>query len=104
MSESVNSARNTKSLARECRPWEDPLPEAGERHLAQELRGVGLAGLEQPEWKTAALGKAPTYGISDARSIKDQRESLPIYRLRSQLLQAIHDHQVRPKPWTSTYT
>ena len=39
------------------RPWEDPLPEAGERHLAQELRGVGLTGYEQPEWKTAALGK-----------------------------------------------
>jgi len=67
---------------------------AGERHLAQELRGVGLAGFEQPKWKTAALGKAPTYGISDARSIKDQRESLPIFRLRDQLLQAIHDHQV----------
>ncbi|KAI3715411.1 hypothetical protein L6452_22393 [Arctium lappa] len=23
------------------RPWEDPMPETGERHLAQELRGVG---------------------------------------------------------------
>ena len=26
------------------RPWEDPMPEAGERHLAAELRGVGLGG------------------------------------------------------------
>lgn len=25
------------------RPWEDPMPEIGERHLAQELRGVGLS-------------------------------------------------------------
>lgn len=25
------------------RPWEDPMPENGERHLAQELRGVGFA-------------------------------------------------------------
>ena len=24
------------------RPWEDPMPEQGERHLAQELRGIGL--------------------------------------------------------------
>ena len=23
------------------RPWEDPLPEPGERHIAQELRGLG---------------------------------------------------------------
>lgn len=55
---------------------------------------MGLAGFEQPEWKTAALGKAPTYGIADSRTIKDQRESLPIFRLRDQLLQAINDHQV----------
>jgi ATP-dependent RNA helicase DHX8/PRP22 len=23
------------------RPWEDPMPEEGERHLAMELRGIG---------------------------------------------------------------
>ena len=39
------------------RPWEDPLPEQGERHLAQELRGIGLGGYEVPEWKQQALGK-----------------------------------------------
>jgi ATP-dependent RNA helicase DHX8/PRP22 len=77
------------------RPWEDPLPEAGERHLAQELRGVGLTTYEQPEWKTAALGKATTYGMSDARSMKDQRESLPIYKLKDQLVQAVNDNQAR---------
>ncbi len=71
------------------------MPEAGERHLAQELRGVGMTGYEQPEWKTAALGKAPTYGISDSRSIMDQRNSLPIYKLKDQLIQAVNDNQVR---------
>ena len=39
------------------RPWEDPLPEQGERHLAQELRGIGLGGFEVPEWKKQAEGK-----------------------------------------------
>ncbi|KAK9837133.1 hypothetical protein WJX81_005309 [Elliptochloris bilobata] len=76
------------------RPWEDPLPEAGERHLAQELRGIGLGGYEVPEWKTKALGKAPTFGMRDARPIKDQRESLPIFKLRDQLVQAVADNQV----------
>lgn len=76
------------------RPWEDPMPEQGERHLAAELRGVGVAGFEQPEWKQKALGKAPTYGQRDTRSIKEQRESLPIYKLRDQLVQAVHDNQV----------
>ena len=55
---------------------------------------MGLTTYEQPEWKTAALGKATTYGMSDARSMKDQRESLPIYKLKDQLVQAVNDNQV----------
>ena len=76
------------------RPWEDPLPEAGERHLAQELRGVGLGGFEMPEWKTKALGKAPTFGIRDVRSIKEQRESLPVYEYRDQIIESVKSNQV----------
>eukprot|EP00884_Botryococcus_braunii_P019060 jgi/Botrbrau1/5838/Bobra.0366s0019.1 len=76
------------------RPWEDPLPEAGERHLAQELRGIGLGSFEMPEWKKQALGKAPTFGIRDNRSIKEQRESLPIFRLREELIKAVQGNQV----------
>ena len=41
-----------------------------------------------------ALGKAPTFGIRDNRSIKEQRESLPIFKLREQLVQAMDDNQV----------
>ena len=47
-----------------------------------------------PDWKNAALGKAPTFGLNDARSMKEQRESLPIFKLRDQLVQAVHDNQV----------
>ena len=28
------------------RPWQDPLPEEGERHLAQGIRGTGLRAYE----------------------------------------------------------
>ena len=76
------------------RPWEDPLADSSERALAQELRGIGLGAVEVPEWKQAALGKAPTFGIKDARSIKDQRETLPIFKLKDQLIQAVIDNQV----------
>jgi len=91
------------------RPWEDPLPEAGERALAAELRGVGVLGAATgagfggaggltadgvPEWKAKSLGKAPTYGIRDTRSIKEQRESLPIFHLREALLEAVAGNQV----------
>lgn len=77
------------------RPWEDPMPEEGERHLAAELRGLGMTATnEEPEWKVAALGKAPTFGIKDSRSILEQRQSLPIYKLKDQLVQAVIDNQV----------
>ncbi len=36
------------------RPWIDPMPDEGERHLAAELRGIGQTGFEMPEWKTAS--------------------------------------------------
>jgi ATP-dependent RNA helicase DHX8/PRP22 len=50
---------------------------------------------EDPEWKVAALGKAPTFGIKDSRSILEQRQSLPIYALKDPLVQAVKDNQVR---------
>eukprot|EP00850_Spirogloea_muscicola_P010129 SM000058S18559 [mRNA] locus=s58:491455:496651:- [translate_table: standard] len=76
------------------RPWEDPMPETGERHLAQELRGVGLAAYDMPEWKKDALGKAPTFGQRSKMSIQEQRQSLPIYKLKNELVQAVNENQV----------
>lgn len=76
------------------RPWEDPMPETGERHLAQELRGVGLSAYDMPEWKKDAYGKALTFGQRSKLSIQDQRQSLPIYKLKKELVQAVHDNQV----------
>ncbi|KAL3642972.1 hypothetical protein CASFOL_013787 [Castilleja foliolosa] len=76
------------------RPWEDPMPETGERHLAQELRGVGLSAYDMPEWKKDAYGKALTFGQRSKLSIQEQRQSLPIYKLKKELIQACHDNQV----------
>ncbi|XP_028052105.1 probable pre-mRNA-splicing factor ATP-dependent RNA helicase DEAH5 [Camellia sinensis] len=76
------------------RPWEDPMPETGERHLAQELRGVGLSAYDMPEWKKDAFGKALTFGQRSKLSIQEQRRSLPIFKLKNELIQAVHDNQV----------
>ncbi|XP_078431445.1 ATP-dependent RNA helicase [Wolffia australiana] len=76
------------------RPWEDPMPDTGERHLAQELRGVGLSAYDMPEWKKDAYGKALTFGQRSKLSIQEQRQSLPIYKLKKELVQAVHDNQV----------
>ncbi len=77
------------------RPWEDPLPEAGERHFAAELRSINMSSFDgAPEWKQKAQSKTLSYGIISNKSIKDQRESLPVYRLKNELLRAISENQV----------
>jgi ATP-dependent RNA helicase DHX8/PRP22 len=78
------------------RPWEDPLPDAGERHFAQELRSVNLAaGTGETEWQAKQQkNKALSYGVISEKSIKQQRESLPIYKLKSELMKAINDHNL----------
>ena len=77
------------------KPWEDPMPESGDRHFAQELRSINMGGsFELPEWKAKTQGKGISYGQISTRSIKEQRESLPIYRLRTELCAAIAQNQV----------
>ncbi|KAL6637954.1 hypothetical protein ACP70R_025526 [Stipagrostis hirtigluma subsp. patula] len=73
------------------RSWEDPL--SGGRYLMQELRGTGLSAQSVPEWK-AAYGKAGTFGQRSRLSIQEQRESLPIFRLKKELIKAVHENQV----------
>ncbi|GAM26966.1 hypothetical protein SAMD00019534_101410, partial [Acytostelium subglobosum LB1] len=75
-------------------PWEDPMPEPGERHIAQELRALAAPAYEMPEWKKTTMGEHTTYGKVTTRSIKEQRESLPIFALREVFLQAIADNQL----------
>mmetsp|Transcript_24698 Transcript_24698/g.97548 ORF Transcript_24698/g.97548 Transcript_24698/m.97548 type:complete len:1215 (-) Transcript_24698:2748-6392(-) len=78
------------------RAWEDPVPDQGDRHIAQELRGLGTGPAEMAEWKKKAMGTAPSFGFSQKRdqSIIQQRESLPIYKLKDSLLDAFASNQV----------
>ncbi|PUZ60922.1 hypothetical protein GQ55_4G216800 [Panicum hallii var. hallii] len=73
------------------RSWEDPM--SGGRYLMQELIGTGLAAQSVPEWKVS-YGKAGTYGQRSRLSVQEQRESLPIFRLKKELINAVHDNQV----------
>ncbi|KAL7445799.1 hypothetical protein ACHAXM_011370 [Skeletonema potamos] len=77
------------------RPWEDPLPEAGERHFAQELRSINMSAFDgAPEWKQKAESKTLSFGIISNKSLKEQREGLPIYRLKKELMRAMIENQV----------
>eukprot|EP00939_MAST-03C_sp_MAST-3C-sp1_P003913 g3913.t1 len=76
------------------RPWVDPMPDEGERHLAQELRGIGHTGHAVPEWKVQSQRGSVGLGKVSKLSLKEQREGLPIYSLRAQFLEAVKKHQV----------
>eukprot|EP01105_Mastigella_eilhardi_P000181 TRINITY_DN101_c0_g3_i1.p1 TRINITY_DN101_c0_g3~~TRINITY_DN101_c0_g3_i1.p1 ORF type:complete len:1235 (-),score=354.36 TRINITY_DN101_c0_g3_i1:95-3310(-) len=76
------------------RPWEDPMPEPGDRHIAQELKGIGATGYEMPEWKRTSLGKSVRFGQFSRLPIVEQRKKLPIWHLKSGLLQSLTDNQV----------
>ncbi|KAG6332920.1 hypothetical protein ID866_6173, partial [Astraeus odoratus] len=77
-------------------PWLDPMAKDGDKLFAQDLRSHlrdQKAG-EVPKWRESTFNKATTYGEITSLSIQEQRRSLPIYKLRDALLQAISEHQV----------
>jgi len=85
------------------RPWEDPTANPNDRVLAGELRGLGggikggsstFAYSSSASSAASMMQKGVTFGFQDTRPIKEQRESLPIFRLKKQLLQAVAENQV----------
>lgn len=52
------------------------------------MRGIGMMPNDIPEWKKHAFGgNKASYGKKTQLSILEQRESLPIYKLKKQLIQ-----------------
>lgn len=68
--------------------WVDPLPDVDGRQIAANMRGIGMMPNDIPEWKKHAFGgNKASYGKKTQMSIIEQRESLPIYKLKDQLVQ-----------------
>jgi len=79
------------------RAWADPLAAPGDRHLAAEIRslGMGLSSVQaMPEWKAKQQSTAISYGQRSTLSMKEQRERLPIFSKRGDLLSLFGDNQV----------
>jgi ATP-dependent RNA helicase DHX8/PRP22 len=74
--------------------WVDPMQADESRFLAADFKS-SFAPNELPEWKRASFGgNKASYGIKTKKSILEQRQGLPIFKLRSELVQAIHDNQI----------
>ncbi|KAL4788697.1 P-loop containing nucleoside triphosphate hydrolase protein [Aspergillus varians] len=74
--------------------WQDPM--ANERQFAADLRSTQQNGTDEavPEWKRVTMGKNQSFGKRTNMSIKQQRESLPVYKFRQQLLEAVAENQL----------
>ncbi|KAJ1333698.1 ATP-dependent RNA helicase DHX8/PRP22 [Microdochium nivale] len=77
--------------------WEDPMANPDTRQFASDLRNAkaNVAKPEAvPEWKRAMVSKTQPMGRRTNMSIKDQRQSLPVYAFREQLIKAVHENQL----------
>lgn len=76
--------------------WQDPMADPEKRKFASDLRNArnNAKSDEVPEWKRAVIPKGESLGKRTNMSIKDQRESLPVYAFRSQLIKAVHGNQI----------
>ena len=74
-----------------ARNWNDPMKKGESMD-----RGSGPRGeRDMPEWKRKTIGAGKgSFGRRTNMSMKEQRESLPIFKLRDQLLQAFNDNQI----------
>jgi len=76
--------------------------------FAQDMRGLGLANDDMPEWKRATFGgNKASYGKKTNLTILEQRQGLPIYKLREELLKvnimakqcAVNEKKGGPNPF-----
>uniref|UniRef100_A0A2R5LI29 RNA helicase n=1 Tax=Ornithodoros turicata TaxID=34597 RepID=A0A2R5LI29_9ACAR len=75
--------------------WIDPMPDVEGRTLAANMRGIGMMAQELPEWKKHVTGGAKaSYGKKTQMTILEQRQSLPIYKLKDELVKAVTDNQI----------
>ncbi|XP_036937817.1 ATP-dependent RNA helicase DHX8-like [Acanthopagrus latus] len=75
--------------------WIDPMPDYEGRQIAANMRGIGAMPIDLPAWKRYAFGgNQVSYGKKTELSILQQRESLPIFKLKDELVQAVHDNQI----------
>lgn len=97
-SEAADRAAEEASKVNLNEQWQDPMINSEDRRFASDLRQTqqqttkAIAAI--PEWKRATQGKDQSFGRRTDMTIKQQRESLPVYKFRNQLLDAVAQNQL----------
>jgi ATP-dependent RNA helicase DHX8/PRP22 len=75
--------------------YDDPMnPESTMSRSLTPAEITAKASANMSEWKKSLMNNKPTFGKRTNMSIIEQRQSLPIYRLKEQLLKAVNDNQI----------
>ncbi|KAG6006701.1 hypothetical protein E4U21_006776 [Claviceps maximensis] len=78
--------------------WHDPMADADKRTFASDLRNARMNAVseEVPEWKKAVVTKGRHQPLVKRTnlSMKEQRESLPMFAFRDQLIKAVQENQI----------
>ncbi|KAG5672584.1 hypothetical protein PVAND_002700 [Polypedilum vanderplanki] len=73
--------------------WMDPLREDEDRNDGSKSFNAALQ--DMPEWKKHIIGgKKTSYGRKTDMTMIEQRQSLPIYKLKDDLIKAVTDNQI----------
>lgn len=77
--------------------WQDPMANPDNRKFASDLRAAKSTVAKPeavPEWKQVVAPKDQSFGRRTTMSIKQQRESLPVFAFRNQLIKAVRENQI----------
>ena len=78
--------------------WQDPMIAPQDRQFAQDFKqkqqDQSKATAPVPEWRRVTQGQNQSLGRRTNMTIKEQRESLPVFKFRKQLLEAVDQNQL----------
>jgi ATP-dependent RNA helicase DHX8/PRP22 len=76
--------------------WNDPMADQGGAKFANDSRSAKVNNKNEsvPEWKRVVKPKDQFLGKRVNMSMKQQRESLPVFCLRDQLIESVRQHQI----------
>ncbi|EJT72221.1 hypothetical protein GGTG_09087 [Gaeumannomyces tritici R3-111a-1] len=93
----AEAARGAESKVDLSAQWEDPMADPEKRKFAADMRRANAQPRRDdavPEWRQAIQPKDQSFGKRTNMTIKQQRESLPVYAFRDQLVKAVRENQI----------
>ncbi|XP_017486973.1 PREDICTED: ATP-dependent RNA helicase DHX8-like isoform X1 [Rhagoletis zephyria] len=93
----AQQAEANSSRPENSKDWFDPMPKQQSTSETATTSSSGYGGMpaEMPEWKRHITGGAKaSYGKRTELSLLEQRQSLPIYQFKEELVKAVADNQI----------